>query len=133
MARAGRTASRLSRSRFQRRRAEVATTGTPIAADSAAGSTSASRSRASSLMLRQSVNGISCSAICSESSSVRRMLLMSPTCMTSAPGEFRRMSRATRSSSDCGMRPLVPGVSMTSRVWPAIVAFADVISTVVPG
>ncbi len=116
---------------FQRFSADVAITGTPSASSSASASTACAR--ASSLMFRQSVKATSCSASCSERRRVRRRLLMSPTWITSAPGEARRMSRATRSSLDCGMRPFVPGVSMISQSSPPISAFAVVISTVVPG
>ena len=63
--RRGCTASFFSFSRFQRRSAEVETTGTPRVPATCAGSTSLSRPCTSSLMFRQSVNGTSCSASCS--------------------------------------------------------------------
>ena len=117
-------------SMFHLRSADVATTGTPSAAESDAVSTA---SRDSSLMFRQSVNATPCSASWIDSNRARRRLPMSPTWTTCASGHCRSRSRVTRSSFDCGARLFVPGVSMTSRSSPCSSALAVVISTVVPG
>ena len=130
---AGRDSSCCSLPMFQRRNAETTTTGTPIAAESAAMSTPQPSEPSSSAILRATTNGTAYSLSWSARSSVRRRLVISPTCSTSTSASRTRRSRATTSSSDCGSRLLMPGVSMTVRLTSPIVAVARVISTVVPG
>ena len=113
----GASSARLSAARPSPSGATVGMTSIPSRRESSRVSMWTPACSASSLMFRQSTSGRPHSSSWEVRLSARLRFLASATWTMTSGWRSSRMSRVTRSSSECGCRLLMPGVSMTVKVF----------------